>query len=66
MKPAYAFQKKFDPVHGELRNTLQAFKAARYCSPVQLHELKPTDSLNTFPFMNGTLLSQLKKKLPAY
>ena len=47
-----------------------AFKVARYFSPSQLNELKPTatdiDSLKLFPFIDEELLCRLKAELPMY
>ena len=57
VQPAYAyFHSKFDITTGEQRDTLQAFKAAQYCDPTQLDEIKATptdiDSLTAFDFIN--------------
>ena len=69
--PAYDyFEEKFDAQTGDLKVAVQAFKAARYFSPMQLNELKPTpndiDSLNIFPFVGATVIGQLKEELPTY
>ena len=71
VKPAYDyFQAKFDSASGELKTVLLAFKAARYFSPSQLNELKPTitdiDYLQLFPFIDANLICRLKVELPTY
>ena len=51
VEPAYSyFQAKFD---NNLKPTLLAFKAARYFSPLKVHEIKPVavdlEMLRAFP-----------------
>ena len=67
VQPGYSyFQSKFDANIGELKDTVKAFKAALYCDPAQLNELRPTpadiDFLNAFGFM--ILLEDLKMSCP--
>uniref|UniRef100_A0A1X7T065 DUF659 domain-containing protein n=1 Tax=Amphimedon queenslandica TaxID=400682 RepID=A0A1X7T065_AMPQE len=62
------FSSKF---HGELGETLAAFKAARLFSPHKIVEIQPEasniDSLKSFPFLqNDDLLSSMKSELPLY
>ena len=71
MEPAYAhFLSKFDATTGDLKDSLQAFKAARYCDPTQLNDIKPTpndiDSLVAFDFIDSQCILKLKDELPAY
>ena len=71
VEPAYAyFRSKFDINTGDLKYTLQAFKAARYCDPTQLNVIKPTptdiDSLIGFDFIDSQCILKLKDELPAY
>ena len=55
VKPAYDyFLTNFDANSGEFSNSLQAFKAARYLSPVLLSELRP--SPNNVDVMNSSHL----------
>ena len=54
-----------------LKNVLDAFKAARLFSPYKVHIMQPTvravDSLSIFPFLaQQETLSGLKEELPAY
>ena len=66
--PAYSyFKEKFD---NNLKNAVEAFKAARYFLPSKIDELRPTisdlDSLNVFLFFDPTLLAALKTELADY
>ena len=49
---------------------MEAFKAARYFLPSKIDELKPTisdiDSLKSFPFLDSTLIAELKTELAEY
>jgi hypothetical protein len=65
MPPAYSyFKQKFDT---DLKNAVEAFKAARYFLPSKIDELRPTisdiDSLKSFPFLDPTLLVELKTRV---
>ena len=61
------FKKKFD---NDLKSVVNAFKAARYFSPSKVDELKPTaediDTLHSFPFLDITIIDNLKSELPKY
>ena len=66
--PAYSYFKvKFDT---DLKKAVEAFKAARYFLPSKIDELKPTisdiDSFKSFPFLDSTLLAELKTDLADY
>ena len=54
----------FDITTGELRDTLQAFKAARYCDPTQL-KATPTD-IDSLTAFDSEFIQRLKDELPAY
>ena len=61
----------FSQFHGELGDTLAAFKAAGLFLPHKVCELQvdasSVDSLTAFPFLrNETLLSGMKSELPTY
>lgn len=64
------FQANFDANTGELKDSVKAFKAARYCDPVQLNEPRPTpadiDSLTAFGFIDANFAGRLKDELPSY
>ena len=69
--PAYEyFTEKFDFNNGEFKVILSAFKAARYFSPSQMDEIRPTpadmDSLKAFSFIEDDLITRLKEELPRY
>ena len=69
--PAFKyFKSKFDPLTGELRGTLLAFKASRYFAPRQLNELRPSasdvDGLKSFSIFSSQLIAQMKSELPTY
>ena len=71
VQPAYEYFKlKFDNTTGELKNLVLAFKAARFFSPWQMNEIKPSaadaDSVKCFPFVDDNLLQRLKDELPTY
>ena len=59
-RPAYDyFKDKFDYNNGELKEVLLAFKAARFFSPPQMDEIKPTPAeidMIKFPFLEDSLL----------
>ena len=66
--PAYSyFKEKFDK---DLKKAIEAFKAARYFLPSKIDELRPTisdiDSLKSFPFLDSTLLAEMKTELADY
>lgn len=64
------FNSKFDLVSGDLKDTVLAFRAARYLVPSKLNELRPTVNdiadLKLFPFLNISLIDKLKDELPSY
>ena len=68
VQPAYVyFQSKFDLTTGELKHTLEAFKAARYGDPTQLNEtLTDIDSLTAFDIIDSAFILELKGELPMY
>ena len=71
VQPAYEyFKAKFDDASGELKDTVLAFRAARYFVPAMVNELQPTtsdiDSLKLFPFFDANLIDKLKDELPTY
>ena len=71
VKTAYEyFNSKFDLASGDLKDTVLAFRAARYLVPSMLNELKPTvndiENLKLFPFLNESLINKLKDELPSY
>ena len=54
-----------------LKDTLMAFKAARYFSPLQLKDIQPDaqalNSVKAFPFLDSeTIMDGLKQELPSY
>jgi len=54
-----------------LKDTLMAFKAARYFSPLRLKNIQPDvqalNSVKAFPFLDlQTILDGLKQELPSY
>ena len=61
------FKEKFDV---DLKNAMEAFKAARYFLPCKIDELRPSisdiDSLKSFPFLDSTLIADLKAELADY
>ena len=62
------FNKMFD---SNLKDTLMAFKAARYFSPLQLKDIQPDaqalNSVKAFPFLDSeTIMDGLKQELPSY
>ena len=66
--PAYSyFKEKFDK---DLKKAIEAFTAARYFLPSKIDELRPTisdiDSLKSFPFLDSTLLAEMKTELADY
>jgi len=66
--PAYSyFKEKFDT---DLKKAVEVFKAARYFLPCKIDELRPTisdiDSHKSFPFLDSTLLTDLKAELADY
>ena len=68
VKPAYSyFRSKFD---NDLKVSMEAFKAARYFSPLKLAELQPTaadiDALLFLPFLNSNDITTLKSELSTY
>ena len=66
--PAYSyFKEKFG---NDLKDSVEAFKAARYFLPCKINELKPSISdiqfLQLFPFIDSTLISELKLEMAEY
>lgn len=66
--PAYRyFKEKFDT---DLKEAVAVFKAARFFLPYKVDELKPTisdiDTLKSFPFLDSTLITNLKAELADY
>ena len=61
------FKKKFD---NDPKSVVNAFKAAWYFSPSKVDELTPTaediDTLHSFPFLDITIIDNLKSELPKY
>ena len=61
------FRSKFDI---DLKVSMEAFKAARYFSPLKLAELQPTvadlDALFFLPFLNSNDITTLKSELSTY
>ena len=61
------FRSKFD---NDLKVSMEAFKAARYFSPLKLAELQPTaadlDALLFLPFLNSNDITTLKSELSTY
>ena len=62
------FEKHFDST---LKDTVSAFKAARYFSPVRMNNIQPNadalNSLKAFPFLNSqVVLEGLKGELSSY
>ena len=62
------FNKMFD---SNLKDTLMAFKAARYFSPLRLKDIQPDaqalNSVKAFPFLDSeTIMDGLKQELPSY
>jgi len=62
------FNQMFD---SNLKDTLMAFKATRYFSPLWLKDIQPDvqalDSVKAFPFLDSqTILDGLKQELPSY
>ena len=71
VQPAYEyFKAKFDDASGELKDSVLAFRAARYFVPAMVNELQPTtsdiDSLKLFPFFDANLIDKLEDELPTY
>ena len=57
--------------YSKLKDTLLAFKAARYFSPQQMKDIQPDaeaiNSVKAFPFLDSqTVLNGLKQELPSY
>ena len=55
----------------QFRDTVRAFKAARFCCPVQVQALRPTtaslEELRNFPFLNNdATIANLAQELPLY
>jgi hypothetical protein len=55
----------------QFRDTVRAFKAARFCCPVQVQALRPTsaslEELRNFPFVNNdATIANLAQELPLY
>ena len=66
--PAYSyFKEKLDT---DLKEAVKPFKAACYFLPSKIDELRPTisdiDSLKSFPFLDSTILPELKAELADY
>ena len=66
--PAYSyFKEKFDK---DLKNVVEVFKAVRYFLTSKIDEQKPTisdiNSLKSFPFLDSTLIVELKTELAEY
>ena len=66
--PAYSyFKEKFER---DLKNTVDAFKAAQYFLPHKINEQRPTisdmDSLKSFPFLDSVMIAALKSELAEY
>lgn len=62
------YQRKFSV---QFRDTVRAFKAARFCCPVQVQALRPTsaslEELRNFPFVNNdATIANLAQELPLY
>ena len=62
------YQHKFSV---QFRDTVRAFKAARFCCPVQVQALRPTaaslEELRNFPFLNNdATIANLAQELPLY
>ena len=62
------YQHKFSV---QFRETVRAFKAARFCCPVQVQALRPTaaslEELRNFPFLkNDATIANLAQELPLY
>ena len=71
IEPAYAyFNSKFQSPTSDLTKALSAFKAARFFSPSQINELKPSttdiDTLTEFPFVDSVKVECLKTEMPRY
>ena len=68
VEPAYAyFRSKFD---NDLKAAMEAFKAARYFSQLNMAELQPTaadlDALFSLPFLKSNNISTLKSERSTY
>ena len=61
------FHTKFD---NDLETAMQAFKVARFFSPMKISELKPAasdlDALDCLPFLDSVAINNLKCELPVY
>ena len=61
------YQRKFSV---QFRDTVRAFKAARFCCPVQVQALCLTsaslEELKNFPFVNNATIANLAQELPLY
>ena len=71
VEPAYAsFISKFQSPTSDLASALSGFKTARYFSPSQINELRPStadiDTLTNVPFVESVKVNSLKAELPHY